>query len=929
MSKKPEPDKEHVHGPGCGHDHHHHAEPEKEHVHGPGCGHDHGHEDHHHVEPEKEHVHGPGSGHDHGHEHHHHAAPAEHVHGPGCGHDHDHAHGDAPVHVHGPDCGHEHDLAESGHVHVHHAGCGHRHVHTQRQEHAPSNRAAETGGPACQLDLPSLIPGEYDEFGRTQQLERMLEGTPGVLDVHVRRDLGRSELCVHYDPKQFTFDRIVSEVRKHSADVAKRCLQKTWFVRGMESAQCGYTIEHALNKKTNGILSAEVAYAAERLVVEFDSAVISVDGIVQRVRGVGYQLEEPEQGHACAFHAHGGGLAPKLEMPLVIAAGVLIAAGFAIGRIGVSPALALLPTIFYVAALVSGGFFAVRGALKSLRQGIVDIETLMVLAAVGACFLGAWFEGAFLLFLFSLGHALEHRAMDKARRAIEALTKLRPERARVKRGGSVLEVAVSKVVRGDIIIVRPGDRMPLDGTIREGHSSIDQATITGESVPVARGPGDEVFASTINLEAVLEIEVTRLSTESILARIVDMVAEAEAQKSPTQRFAKRLERTFVPIVLVVAPILTLVLVALGNTLTESVLRGISLLVAASPCALAISTPAAVLSAVARAARGGVLIKGGAYLEALGKLNAIAFDKTGTLTLGRPRVMSVKPEDGIPDNDLLAAAACVEAHSSHPIAYAILEAASERQIARIDSESCVAVHGKGLRAMFQGDAVWAGNLPLYEGQRVPESIVGKVRQLEESGQTTVVVKRGDRFLGVIGVADKVRPESRAALEDLKRIGVGRTIMLSGDNQRVARAVGAEVGIDEAKAPLMPDGKVKALREMAREGNVAMVGDGVNDAPALAAASVGIAMGGAGSDVALETADVVLMSDDLSRLAFAVELSRRASSVIRQNLIISLGVSAILVLASIFGWVRISEAVLFHEGSTLLVVANGLRLLAFRG
>jgi Cd2+/Zn2+-exporting ATPase len=749
----------------------------------------------------------------------------------------------------------------------------------------------------------------------------------GVVEVHVRRDLGRSELCIHYDPKRVAFDQVVAEGRKLGGDVAKRCLAKTWFVRGMESAQCGYRIEDALGK-TAGVLSAEIAYAAERLVIEYDSGVISAERIEQRVLGLGYQLEEPERGHACAFHAHGGGLAPKLEMPLVIVAGVLLAAGFVVQRIGVPAGLGWLPTVLYMAAFAAGGFFPVRGALLSLRQLVVDIEILMVLAAVGAALLGAWFEGAFLLFLFSLGHGLEHRAMDRARRAIEALTKLRPENARVKRGAAVVEIAVSEVVRGDLVVVRPGDRLPLDGIIRSGQSSLDQATITGESVPVARGPGDEVFSSTINIEAVLEIEVTRLSTESVLARIVDMVAEAEAQKSPTQRFAKRLETTFVPIVLVAAPLLTVVLYAMGTSLKESVLRGISLLVAAAPCALAISTPAAVLSAVARAARGGVLIKGGAYLEALGKLNAIAFDKTGTLTIGRPRVMSVKPEAGTSETELLAAAASVEAQSSHPIAYAILDVAEERKIETVDADSCVAVHGKGLRAVVRGEAVWAGNLPLFEGQPVPETVLSTVRQLEEAGQTTVVVRCGDRFLGVIGVADKVRAESRAALEQLKRIGVGRTIMLSGDNQRVARAIGAEVGIDEAKAPLMPDGKVEALRELARSGNVAMVGDGVNDAPALAAASVGIAMGGAGSDVALETADVVLMSDDLSRLPFAVRLGRSATAVIRQNLVVSLGVSAILVLASIFGWVRISEAVVLHEGSTLVVVANGLRLMAHR-
>jgi Cd2+/Zn2+-exporting ATPase len=696
--------------------------PETEHVHGPTCGHDH-HHDHHHEPHHREHHHNEGREHGEyenreGDEHKHQDRHARHAHDHDHGHEyatHDHRHAG---HVHGPGCSHDHH-ADTGHVHVHHQGCGHEHVHVERQTYPPANRPAETGGPACQVDLPGLIPGEFDEFGRTEQLERLLEAKPGVLDVHVRRDLGRSEVCVHYDAQHFTFEQIVAEVQHIGSDVAARCLQQTWFVRGMVSAQCGYTIEHALGKKTKGVLSAEVAYAAERLVIEYDSSIISPEQVVARVRALGYQLEEPEHGHACAFHAHGGGLAPKLEMPLVIVAGILIAAGFGFERWGAAVGAS---TILYACALVSGGFFAVRGALQSLRQGIVDIETLMVLAGVGACFLGAWFEGAFLLFLFSLGHALEHRAMERARRAIEALARLRPETARLKRGDAVVEVAVSEVLRGDLVVVRPGDRLPLDGTIRTGQSSLDQATVTGESVPVSRGPGDEVFASTINIEAVLEIEVTRLSTESVLARIVDMVAEAEAQKSPTQRLAKRLEKKFVPIVLAAAPLLTIALMVAGFGVREAVLRGISLLVAASPCALAISTPAAVLSAVACAARSGVLIKGGAYLEALAKLNAIAFDKTGTLTLGRPRVVTIKPESGVSESDLLFAAACVEAHSSHPIAFAIIEAAKERKVASTNAESCVAVHGRGLCAVAEGKPLWAGSLALYEGERIPERVV---------------------------------------------------------------------------------------------------------------------------------------------------------------------------------------------------------------
>jgi Cd2+/Zn2+-exporting ATPase len=408
-----------------------------------------------------------------------------------------------------------------------------------------------------------------------------------------------------------------------------------------------------------------------------------------------------------------------------------------------------------------------------------------------------------------------------------------------------------------------------------------------------------------------------------------MVAEAEAQKGPSQLFARRVEQFFVPLVLVGSPTLTGILYFNGMPFADAALRGISVLVAASPCALAISTPAAVLSAVARAAKSGILFKGGAHLEMLGKVDTICFDKTGTLTEGKPHVVKIVTNDGVSENDLLTLAAAAESQSSHPLARAIVEEAGKRGLTVAAVRSAQAVHGKGLRAVLStGESVGVGSLSLFDGTPVPANINRATLDLQEAGRTAAVVEADGKFLGVLGLADTPRADSKLALERLRKLGVTRFVMLSGDNQVTARAVAAEVGVKEVRAPLMPDGKVVAVRELAKEGKVAMVGDGVNDAPALASASVGVAMGGAGSDVALETADLVLMGDDLRNLPVAVELARKATRTIMQNLTIALGVSGLLVLASVFGWVNIASAVVFHEGSTLVVCFNGLRLLWFK-
>lgn len=552
------------------------------------------------------------------------------------------------------------------------------------------------------------------------------------------------------------------------------------------------------------------------------------------------------------------------------------------------------------------------------------------------------------MFLFSLGHALENYAMGRARRAIEALAALRPETALVRRGDQLVDVSVNDLVIGDVVVVKPDERVAADGFVVLGESSIDQAAITGESVPVdkrpvvdvaearqrpdAVGPEHRVFAGTINQGKVLEVEVTRLASQSTLARVVELVRSAEHQKSPTQLFTDRFQKIFVPAVLVLVGLLLFAGLVVDEPFSATFYRAMAVLVAASPCALAISTPSAVLSGVARAARGGVLIKGGGPLERLGVLHALAFDKTGTLTEGRPQVTDVMPADGVTTQELLSVAIAVERLSDHPLAAAVVRDGLVRlgSHAVPEATDLESLTGRGLKATVAGETVHLGKKSLFDelgGAAVPAALKTRVLDLEHQGRTVFVVRQGDRYLGAVGLMDTPREAAKAVMARLRELGMTRLVMLSGDNQRVADAVAASVGIDRAYGDLMPEDKVKAIQALRAEGEVAMVGDGVNDAPALASASVGIAMGAAGSDVALETADVALMGDKLEHLPFVVGLSRQTRRIIRQNLWASLGMVALLIPATILG-MKMGVAVLFHEGSTLLVVANALRLLAYR-
>ncbi|EHQ27430.1 Cd2+/Zn2+-exporting ATPase [Mucilaginibacter gracilis] len=652
-----------------------------------------------------------------------------------------------------------------------------------------------------------------------------------------------------------------------------------------------------------------------------------------------HDLHENEPGHD---HEHGDLFGKNTELIFAILSGVFLALGFGLSFIHSLPPLT--STIVFGIGYFFGGFFTTKEAYEAVSKGQFEIDFLMLVAAVGAAFLGEWAEGTLLLFLFSFGHSLEHYAMGKATRSIAALADFAPKTAIVRRDGKETEVPIEELVIGDIIIIKPNSKISADGAIIKGESSVNQAPITGESVPVDKSPvadpdkehddktlkaENKVFAGTINGSQVLEVKVTKLAADSTLSRLVKLVNDTEAQKSPTQLFTDKLQMIYVPVVLILVVLLLFAYLVIDEPFSKSFYRAMAVLVAASPCALAISTPSAVLSAIARAARGGVLIKGGGPLEELGGLTAIAFDKTGTLTEGKPALTGVVALAKFSEDEVLEIAIAVEKLSDHPLAAAIVKGGLERlkQKDIPSAKNLQAVTGHGVKATVGSKKVVIGNRSLFD--KLSEDIHARVEKLEKGGNTTMLVEQEGEMIGLISLMDVPRKEAKRTLKELKDLGIKRMIMLTGDNQQVAEAVAKQIGITDAMGGLLPEHKVKAVQDLIKkEKKVAMIGDGVNDAPAMAKSTVGIAMGAAGSDVALETADIALMADRLDHLPFAIGLSRQSRRIIRQNLVISLGMVAVLIPLTILGISGIGPAVIGHEGSTLVVVFNGLRLLIYQ-
>ncbi len=639
-------------------------------------------------------------------------------------------------------------------------------------------------------------------------------------------------------------------------------------------------------------------------------------------------------------------LGVQTELFFSILSGTLLAIGF------ISQIIDLLPqnTIIgiYIVSYFFGGFYTTKEAIHAMKHAHFEIDFLMLFAAIGAAILGEWAEGALLLFLFSLGHSLEHFAMNRARKSISALSNLTPPTAIILVNGEQKEVPVESLKINDIILIKPNSKIAADGLVILGNSFVNQSAITGESLAVQKFAAPQldvsrfdkipeenrVFAGTINGNMALQVTVSRIAEDSTLSKLIQMVSEAESQKSPTQHFTDKFQLYFVPIVLSLVLLLMFAFLFIEETFSQSFYRAMAVLVSASPCALAISTPSAVLAGIARAARSGILIKGGKPLETLGKIKSIAFDKTGTLTEGKPKLTEVIPLEGIQKNELLKTAAAVELLSDHPLAEAIAEGCIEKLGTNEipNASKMEAITARGVKAIIENETVYIGNRLLMQevsGEDVPQNIQKLMSELEIKGQTSMIVYRNNQYLGIVAVMDVPRKETKETLANLKKIGISKMVMLTGDHQNVANAIGSELGITDPMGNLLPEDKVNYIKNIISSENlVAMVGDGVNDAPAMALSSIGIAMGAAGSAVALETADIALMADRLDKLPFAIQLSRKTNTIIRQNLWISLGMVAILIPLTISGIASIGPAVIGHEGSTIVVVLNALRLLAVK-
>jgi Cd2+/Zn2+-exporting ATPase len=623
---------------------------------------------------------------------------------------------------------------------------------------------------------------------------------------------------------------------------------------------------------------------------------------------------------------------------MTTASGLLLAAGFVTHVAGVGWRAAIggeeVPTplaahLFYVGAVVTGGWFVAPKAWRSLIRLRPDMNLLMTIAVAGALGIREVFEAATVAFLFALSLALESWSVGRARHAIATLLSLTPDTARIARpDGSEVEVDVQTVPVGTTVIVRPGEKIPLDGRIIKGETTVNQAPITGESIPVEKASGSDVFAGTINHDGAVELVSTKPASDTTLARIIRMVGDAQSKRSPSEQWVERFARYYTPTVMSIAiAMMVLPPLVFGGPWTDWFYQALVLLVIACPCALVISTPVSIVAALTASARQGVLVKGGPYMEAPARLRAIALDKTGTLTEGHPEVKSIVPLSGHTEAEVLEIASAVESRSEHPLARAIVRAAESRGLRASAAANFQAIKGKGATATINGSPVWLGSHKLLEerGEETAD-MHDQLERMEQDGSSVVVVGENGHVCGLIAVADRIRPHAKAAVSEMRAHGIERVVMLTGDNRGTGEAIGREAGVDEIQAELLPEDKVRAVERLVeRYGHVAMVGDGVNDAPAMARASLGIAMGAAGTDAALETADVALMGDDLQSVSWLIRHARQTLRIIRQNIFTSLGVKAVFVVLTFAGYASLWAAIAADMGASLLVIFNGLRLL----
>ena len=702
--------------------------------------------------------------------------------------------------------------------------------------------------------------------------------------------------------------------------MSEKMTEKTYRIEGLSCANCAGKFEKNV-KQLPGVTNATVNFGASKISVEGQTTIEELEeaGAFENLI-IRNDQENPEQVRSKESFI-------KRNIALIISLGFILVAVISQLSLGEDH---LLTKALYILAIIIGGYDLFKEGFSDLIKLDFSMESLMTIAIIGAAFIGEWAEGSIVVILFAISEALERFSMDKARQSIRSLMDIAPKEALIRRNNVEQLVSVDKIDIDDIMIIKPGQKIAMDGLVINGHSSVNQAAITGESVPVEKQLDDEVFAGTLNEEGVLEVKVTKKVTDTTIAKIIHLVEEAQGERAPAQAFVDKFAKYYTPFIIIMALMIVVVPpLFFGGDWNKWLYQGLSILVVGCPCSLVISTPVSIVSAIGNAAKNGVLVKGGVYLEEIGHLRAIAFDKTGTLTKGKPVVtdfITTSSDTGI---NYLSIISSLESLSQHPLASAILNEADKTNVdyKSIQIEDFQSITGKGLTGIYQNIRYYIGSPKLFSASVIEETAVKvQYRQFQEQGKTAMYFGTDEQILGVIAVADEVRDSSAAVISELHKLSIEHTIMLTGDNTKTAESIGKQLGVTEIKGDLMPQEKLDSIKALRTTYNkVAMVGDGINDAPALAASTVGIAMGGAGTDTALETADVALMGDDLQKLPFIVRLSRQTLKVIKQNITFSLGIKLLALLLVIPGWLTLWIAIVADMGATLLVTLNGLRLM----
>lgn len=702
--------------------------------------------------------------------------------------------------------------------------------------------------------------------------------------------------------------------------MSEKMTEKTYRIEGLSCTNCAGKFEKNV-KQLPGVTSATVNFGASKISVEGQTTIEELEeaGAFENLI-IRDDQENDEQVRSKESFI-------KRNIALIISLGFILVAVISQLSMGEDH---LLTKALYILAIIIGGFDLFKEGFSDLIKLDFSMESLMTIAIIGAAFIGEWAEGSIVVILFAISEALERFSMDKARQSIRSLMDIAPKEALIRRNNVEQLVSVDKIDIDDIMIIKPGQKIAMDGLVINGHSSVNQAAITGESVPVEKQLDDEVFAGTLNEEGVLEVKVTKKVTDTTIAKIIHLVEEAQGERAPAQAFVDKFAKYYTPFIIIMALLIVVVPpLFFGGDWNKWLYQGLSILVVGCPCSLVISTPVSIVSAIGNAAKNGVLVKGGVYLEEIGHLRAIAFDKTGTLTKGKPVVTDFIATSSETDINYLSIISSLESLSQHPLASAILNEADKTNVdyKSIQIEDFQSITGKGLTGIHQNIRYYIGSPKLFSASVIEETAVKvQYRQFQEQGKTAMYFGTDEQILGVIAVADEVRDSSAAVISELHKLSIEHTIMLTGDNTKTAESIGKQLGVTEIKGDLMPQEKLDSIKALRTTYNkVAMVGDGINDAPALAASTVGIAMGGAGTDTALETADVALMGDDLQKLPFIVRLSRQTLKVIKQNITFSLGIKLLALLLVIPGWLTLWIAIVADMGATLLVTLNGLRLM----